>query len=478
MITRSNLHQLNPWLWEIPQSFREDMRAPARLYSRADLLDAVLADQSIGQLVNVTALPGVHPYALAMPDMHQGYGFPIGGVAPIRVSDGVISPGGVGYDINCGVRLLTGPFHVDEIREHLEHLATAFQRDIPSGVGRGGELVLSEREMTQVLTEGVRWALRRGLAREEDLEVIEEGGAYSHADAGAVSAEAKQRGAAQLGTIGSGNHFVEIQCVDQILDPRSAGVFGLFEGQVVVMIHTGSRGLGHQTCTDYVRLMNERSGAWDFTLPDRELSCAPFRAEEGQQYFRAMAAAANFAWTNRQVITWHLREGWRRVLRVTDRQDLRLLYDVSHNIAKLEEHGGTEYIVHRKGATRAFGPHSAEIPERYRETGQPVLIPGSMGTHSFVLAGTAEGMRDCFGSCCHGAGRALSRMKARKTIDYNRLTRELEAYGVIVRAASTRGLLEEAPQAYKDVTSVVDVVEHSRIARTVARLRPLAVIKG
>ncbi|MFM1849017.1 MAG: hypothetical protein RL417_2491 [Pseudomonadota bacterium] len=477
-VTRADLIEMSPYLFEVPASFRADMRAPARFYTRADLIEAILSDTSVDQLVNVATLPGIDPYALAMPDMHQGYGFPIGGVAPIRSSDGVISPGGVGYDINCGVRLLLSPFTRADIADRLEGLATQLSRDIPSGVGRGGEFVLSDDEMDRVLNTGCRWALEKGYAEPEDLEFIEEHGSYHHADAGAVSDHAKKRGRDQLGTIGSGNHFVEIQEVEEIIDAPTADVFGLFKGQITVMIHTGSRGLGHQTCTDYVQVMNEVLPKYGIELPDRELSCAPFMSPEGQRYFQAMAAAANFAWTNRQVITYAARSAFKRCLKIDDSENLKLLYDVSHNIAKLETHGVKDYIVHRKGATRAFGPGREEIPKRYREVGQPVIIPGSMGTCSYVLRGTKLGMHASFGSSCHGAGRQLSRMRARKTIDYNQLRRELAAKGVIIRSASAKGLLEEAPVAYKDVNAVVDVVSHGELAKPVAKLKPVAVIKG
>lgn len=477
-VARGDLIEITPYLFEVPKTFRTDMRAPARFYTRADLIEAVLTDASVDQLVNVATLPGIDPYALAMPDMHQGYGFPIGGVAPIRSSDGVISPGGVGYDINCGVRLLVSPFTRADIADRLEGLATQLSRDIPSGVGRGGEFVLSDEEIDRVLNTGCDWALQRGYAREEDLELIEERGSYHHADATAVSEHAKKRGRDQLGTIGAGNHFVEIQEVDEILDPVTATVFGLWKGQITVMIHTGSRGLGHQTCTDYVQLMNTVLGKYDIVLPDRELSCAPFLSPEGQRYFQAMAAAANFAWTNRQVITYAARKAFERCLKIDPEENLKLLYDVSHNIAKLETHGVTDYIVHRKGATRAFGPGRDEVPARYREVGQPVIIPGSMGTCSYVLRGTKLGMQASFGSSCHGAGRQLSRMKARKTIDYNQLRRDLAAQGIIIRSASAKGLLEEAPVAYKDVNAVVDVVSHGELAKPVAKLKPIAVVKG
>jgi tRNA-splicing ligase RtcB len=473
-----DLVPLSDYLWEVPQAFRSDMRAPARLYAAASQLDGILADNSLEQLVNVATLPGIHPYALAMPDIHQGYGFPIGGVAPILTEGGVISPGGVGYDINCGVRLLCSNMVTDEIRPKLKELATAVEARVPSGVGRGDGYPLTEKDLEEVLKVGCKWARGRGLAFEEDLECTEEGGSYHHADPDCVSAAAKERGRGQLGTMGSGNHFVEIQTVEKTYDAATAAAFGLFEGQVTVLVHTGSRGLGHQICTDYVRLMNSKLSQYDFVLPDRELACAPFRSVEGQQYFAAMAAAANFAWTNRQVITAAVRSIFKEFFPHSPNAYLKLLYDVSHNIAKLERHKSRDYIVHRKGATRAFGPGSPEIPERYRETGQPVLIPGSMGTCSYVLAGTTRGMGDSFGSTCHGAGRIMSRTKAAKGIEYDKLMQQLHSYGVTVRAGSRKGLLEEAPQAYKDVEAVVGVVSAGHLANIVARLRPLAVVKG
>lgn len=478
MIGFDDIKEISESIWEIPASYRDDMRVPARVYISREMLETILGESSLDQLVNVASLPGIERYALAMPDIHQGYGFPIGGIAPIRAEDGVISPGGVGYDINCGVRLLTSPLPVARIRGALDKLATQMQRDVPSGVGRGGEISVDKREMTKLLSEGAAWALKRGYAWHEDIERIEERGAFPGADGTEISDHAKQRAAEQLGTIGSGNHFVEIQEVERIFDHERAAAFGLFEGQAAIMVHTGSRGLGHQTCTDYVRLMNHSRNLHKIFVPDRELSCAPFRSEEGQRYFKAMGAAANFAWVNRQIITHQLRGAWKRVLGVSERDQLRLLYDVAHNIAKLERYDGVEYIVHRKGATRAFGPSSREIPERYREWGQPVIIPGSMGTASYVLAGTEEAMCQTFGSCCHGAGRRMSRSKAKKTIDYHKLSDRLRSQGIVVRAGSAQGLVEEAPEAYKDVDQVIRVVDATKIAKTVARLRPVAVIKG
>ncbi|RMG42693.1 MAG: RtcB family protein [Candidatus Dadabacteria bacterium] len=478
MTAISDFKEITPYLWEIPSSYRKDMRVPARVYLSREMLETLLSEKSIEQLINVATLPGIDGYALAMPDIHQGYGFPIGGVAAIRESDGVISPGGVGYDINCGVRLLTSDYEHGELKKHIPDLATQMQREVPSGVGRGGYYPLKPKELDQVLNNGVRWALKRGLAFEEDLEAIEEHGLYSFADSKAVSDRAKKRGADQLGTIGAGNHFVELQVVETIYDQKLAEAFGLYPEQLAVMIHTGSRGLGHQTCTDYVKLMSQKMHTYGFTLPDRELCCAPFKSEEGQRYFAAMAAAANFAWTNRQVITHQIRLAWQQVLKTNKALNLKVLFDVSHNIAKRESYNGKSYIVHRKGSTRAFGPGRSELPERYRKTGQPVLIPGSMGTYSYVLAGTERAMQESFGSSCHGAGRQLSRTRAKKTIDYNRLRKELDDYGVEVRAGSAKGLLEEAPQAYKDIDQVISVIRDSGLAKVVARLRPVAVIKG
>lgn len=477
MIEFKDLKEVSDGIWEIPRSYWEPMRCAARVYISRTGLTALLGEKSLEQLINVATLPGVE-YASAMPDIHQGYGFPIGGVAAIRAQDGVISPGGVGYDINCGVRVLGTPFSVEDVRSRLEELATQMQRDVPSGVGRGGEFMLGEGEMKHVLGQGVRWAIKRGYGTDDDAEYTEEYGSYQHADSGCVSEAAKKRGSDQLGTIGSGNHFIEVQEVVHLYDSEIAETFGLSLGQVVVMIHTGSRGLGHQVCTDYVRLMNSVRTKYDIFLPDRELACAPFKSPEGQSYFKAMAAAANFAWANRQIITYQIRNAWKRVLKTREADNLRVVYDVAHNIAKLETYAGKEYIVHRKGATRAFGPHSPEIPERYQGVGQPVLVPGSMGTFSYILVGTETAMTETFGSSCHGAGRQLSRTKAKKSIDYTTLKQQLDEYGVVVRAGSAQGLLEEAPQAYKDVNGVVDSVERAAIAKPVVKLKPLAVIKG
>ncbi len=471
-----DLQLIAPCAWEIPRNFRNDMRVAARLYASRAMVEHLVHERALDQLVNTATLPGVQEPALAMPDIHQGYGFPIGGVVATRVADGAISPGGVGYDINCGVRLLASPARYADVRDHIASLATQIQRDVPSGIGHRGPITLDAPAMDDVLDTGLGWAVRAGYASEVDIDSVEERGSFPGASAEDVPERARMRGRDQLGTLGSGNHFLEVQRVDKIHDSDRARTFGLFEDQVTVLIHTGSRGLGHQTCTEYVRLMNHVMARYGITLADRELACAPFASPEGQAYFRAMAAAANFAWCNRQLITHAVRGAWRRIL--GEGGDLAVVYDVSHNIAKLEEHGGVACVVHRKGATRAFGPGSEGIPERYRHTGQPVFVPGSMGTASYVLAGTDRAMSETFGSTCHGAGRQLSRQKAKQTIDYNRLRRELHEMGIEVRAASAKGLLEEAPAAYKDVEQVVDVMAEIGVTAKVARLVPVAIIKG
>lgn len=484
MFDKANFKKISNQLWEIPQSFRSDMRVPARIYASEKMLEEILEDRSLEQLVNIATLPGILKYALAMPDIHEGYGFPIGGVAAMDAKRGVISPGGVGYDINCGVRLLTSSFLHSELAPYLVDLANQIARDVPSGVGRGGRMVLNEKDLDAVLQGGVKRMVAQGYGVKEDLEKSEEGGCLANADASLVSDHAKQRGRDQLGTLGSGNHFLEIQRVEKIFLPEVAEIFGLRENQITVMIHTGSRGLGHQVCTDYVRLMNEKLPSWNIKLPDRELASAPLDSDEGQRYFKAMAAAANFAWANRQMITDLVRRAWERVLshKTSGKYNLDLVYDVAHNIAKFEEHEidgeKIKVCLHRKGATRAFGPGREELPKIYRAVGQPVLIPGSMGTASYVLVGTEKAMAESFGSTCHGAGRRMSRAESRRRVSGQMLKKELEAQGIIIRCASLSGLTEEAPLAYKDIDEVVDVVDRAGLAKKVARLRPLAVIKG
>ena len=481
MISKEYLKQISPVLWEIPTNYRPDMRVPARFFANEQMLEDVFQDRSIEQLVNVTTLEGIIGAAYAMPDMHEGYGFPIGGVAAIKHPNGVISPGGIGYDINCGVRLLKSKLSFDDIKDKLESLAREIYHCIPSGVGRGGKLKLSPAELDQLLKNGVSWMLKNGYATETDIEHTESNGTLPNADPSAISEHAKKRGCDQVGTLGAGNHFAEVDIVEEIFDEKAAQAFGLHKNQITVLIHTGSRGLGHQVATDYIKIMMQVMPKYGIQIPDRELACVPFNSPEGTNYFNAMAAAANFAWCNRQMITHQVRQAFQKEIGQKDGH-LSLLYDVAHNIAKIETHeieGKKEkVIIHRKGATRAFPPNHPEIPKDYQAVGQPVLIPGSMGTASYVLAGTQEGMQISFGSTCHGAGRRMSRGAAKRAVHGGTLKKELEAKGILIRAGSLPGLAEEAPLAYKDIDDVVQVVHDAKIAKKVARLRPCAVIKG
>ncbi|MCK6627629.1 MAG: RtcB family protein [Anaerolineae bacterium] len=483
MVSSQDCKRIGKYLYEIPRAYREDMRVPARFYADPILLEGVLGDKSLEQLVNTTTLPGIVGYALAMPDIHQGYGFPIGGVVATEWPDGVISPGGVGYDINCGVRLLATHLERTEVAPYLDDLATALYHNCPSGVGEGGSIHLKPGELEQLVETGARWALKRGFATEADLEHTEEGGCIEGADAGKVSERAKKRGQDQVGTLGAGNHFIEIDVVDEVFDETAAQRTGLFPGQITLQIHCGSRGFGHQICTDYVSQFQQAIRRYDIQLPDRELVCAPLSSPEGQAYLAAMKAAANYAFANRQVLTYHIRRSFKDVLAgKVNNYHVDQIYDIAHNMAKIEEHEcegrRLKICVHRKGATRAFGPGSPVLPAAYRDIGQPVLVPGSMGTASWVLLGTAGSMAQTFGSTCHGAGRMMSRSKAKKTIRGDELRETLEADGIHVRAGSMSGLAEEAPIAYKDVDRVVEVVHGAGIAKKVARLTPLAVIKG
>jgi tRNA-splicing ligase RtcB len=468
-----------PVSFEVPASFRSDMRVPARVYASEALLAPMLADETLTQLVNVTTLPGVVGRVYGMPDMHVGYGFPVGGVAATRMPDGVVSPGGVGFDINCGVRLLATPLERRMLGSRATDLVHEISRSIPAGTGRGGPWRLSADELDGVLSEGSRYLVReRELGLPDDVAHTESQGCLAGADPAKLSQRARDRGRDQLGTMGSGNHFVEVQEVDRILDPEAARAMGLFEGQVTVLIHTGSRGLGHQVCTDYVRLMDSRLAKHGITLPDRQLSCAPASSPEGRDYLAAMAGAANFAWSNRQLIGHRVRQVIAALFPEVAAERVRVVYDVAHNIAKVEEHMGQRVCVHRKGATRAFGPGHSEIPGDYRAVGQPVFIPGSMGTASYVLAGREGSSELSWGSTCHGAGRSLSRTAAKKRVSGAELRRELEGQGIVVRCASNKGLAEEAPFAYKDVEQVAEVVEQAGLAGRVARLRPFGVVKG
>jgi len=483
MVSLQDLVRISDYEWEIPKSFREDMRVPVRIFATRKLLEKVMDDRSLEQAVNSATLPGLVGHMLVMPDMHQGYGFPIGGVAATHYPDGVISPGGIGYDINCGVRLLASQIELEETVPYLEDLATMLNQYCPSGVGEKGELRMSEADLNQVCLQGSRWAQKHGYASEMDLRRTEEGGRIEGADPQKVSKRAKERGRPQLGTLGSGNHFIEVDVVDQIFDSESARVMGLVEGCLVLQIHCGSRGFGHQICSDYVDEFQAAVKKYHIQLPDRELVCAPLNTPEGQNYLAAMRCAANYAFANRQLLAFHARRAFEDVLAgKTKNWQLHQVYDIAHNMGKIETHqiegNAVKVCVHRKGATRAFGPGSPDLPSEYQGIGQPVLVPGSMGTASWVLTGTSKSMELTFGSCCHGAGRVMSRSQAKKSIRGDQLRSELESGGIHIRAGSLAGLAEEAPQAYKDVDAVVDSVTGAQIARKVARLTPVAVIKG
>jgi tRNA-splicing ligase RtcB len=465
----SSARRIAETIWEIDA--RDGMRVPARVFADAELFEAIERDGSLEQLANVATLPGIVDAALAMPDVHQGYGFPVGGVAAMELPDGVVSPGGVGYDINCGVRLLALPLTETELGRRREALVHELSRAIPAGAGKTTRR--RGPDLETVLREGpVAWA------SEADVERTESRGALPGADPAAVSARARERGDGQLGTMGSGNHFVELQRVERILDPHAAATYGLRERQLTVLIHSGSRGLGHQICSDYVKRMEPAMRRYGIELPDRQLACAPASSPEGRAYLGAMAAAANFAWANRQAIADAVRATVAAVLGKAAAEATNQVYDVAHNVAKVERYENRELLVHRKGATRAFPAGSPDIPAAYRDVGQPVFIPGSMGTASYVLAGEPRALELSFGSTCHGAGRSLSRTSARKRIGGAELRRDLETRGIVVRSPSNKGLAEEAPFAYKDVDRVVDVVARAGLARRVARLTPLGVVKG
>lgn len=477
-MTKNDFIKISDNLWEIPKTFGRDMKVPARIYAGEIMLEDIFRDRSLEQLVNLTTLGGIQKYALAMPDCHEGYGSPIGGVAAVETASGVISPGVCGYDINCGMRLLTSDISADEIKPYLENLSDEIYKEVPSGLGVGRKVKLDFASLDKILEGGARRVVEQGYGEKEDIANCESQGMLEWADSSLVSNEAKNRGRDQVGTLGSGNHFLEIQKVGEIFDKTLAKAFGLFEDQVVVMIHTGSRGLGHQIATDYLRLFVRTMSKYGISLPDRELVAVPFNSSEGQRYFKAMACAANFAWANRQTIAYFIRKAWKAVI---GNESLKALYDVAHNIIKIEKYdiGGrlTETIVHRKGATRAFGPNHPEIPEIYRQSGQPVLIPGSMGTASYVLAGTKQA-EESFYSTCHGAGRLMSRHQAMRIQSGKEVVKKLEKKGIIVRYASLKGIAEEASEAYKDVDKVVEIVHRAGLASKAARLFPLAVIKG
>jgi len=476
------LIKITDHLWEIPKT--GSMLVPGRVYASAKMIEEMREDPALTQVANVACLPGIVGYSLAMPDIHWGYGFPIGGVAALDAHDGVISPGGVGYDINCGVRLVRTRLHFDSVKPRMEQLADALFAKIPAGLGSSGAIPgLSIEQLKEVVSEGARWALHNGYACERDLEHTEEGGRLAGAAPDRISARAYLRGLKQLGTLGSGNHFLEVSRIDEIYDSGLADALGLELGQVTMLIHSGSRGLGHQTCDDYLKLSVGAMARYKIILPDRQLAAVPISSPEGQAYLAAMAGAANFAWCNRQIMMHLAEQAFLEALSITSRElDFALVYDVCHNIAKFEEHSveGRKRLVcvHRKGATRAFGPGHPALPEALRPLGQPVLIPGDMGRYSFVLMGLEAAMRETFGSSCHGAGRLMSRMKAKREGGGRDLRAELKALGVTVRAHSGAGIAEEMPYAYKDVAEVVEVMEAAGITRRVARLKPFAVVKG
>lgn len=476
------LRRIDSTRLEIPRDYKPGMRTNGIIYVD-EALERELEQKSVEQVANVATLRGIVGSSLAMPDIHTGYGFSIGGVAAFDIRDGIISPGGVGYDINCGVRLLRSNLHREQVTPRMKDLIEGFYREIPTGVGSKGVIRLESGEHKKVLRKGARWVVEQGYGEQEDLEHTESGGCIEGADPGLISDRAYERGRAQLGTLGSGNHFTEIQYVDEVYDETLANSFGLFPGQVMVMIHTGSRGFGHQVCTDFLEVMQRAARKYDIALPDRELACAPFDSAEARDYLAAMRAAANYAWANRQLIMHWVRESFSRILGLGPGETgIRLIYDVAHNIAKVEEHvvNGKKrtLIVHRKGATRAFPPGHAELPADYRQTGQPVIIPGDMGRASYLLVGTARGMQESFGSTCHGAGRILSRHQAIKRAKGRAIWREMEDQGIIVRATGRGTLAEEMPEAYKDVSAVVNVVHQAGLSRKVVRLRPMGVIKG
>ena len=478
------LKRLSDYVWEIPVGYKPGMRVPGRIYADEELIKKMKSDLTIEQCANVAHLPGIYKWAITLPDGHEGYGFPIGGVAATDFDEGVVSPGGVGYDINCGARLIRTNLNERDVKPMLSKLIDLLFNYIPCGLGSRGKIKVTETELNKVVVDGVQWAIDRGYGWEEDRFHCEENGCMEGADPDKVSSTAKSRGMPQLGSLGSGNHFLEIDRVDAIYDEKCAQAFGVEQvGQVMVLVHTGSRGFGHQVCDDYIRVMERAVRKYNIPLPDVQLACAPLKSREAEDYLPAMAAACNFAWANRQMITHWTREVFEKVLgKNADALGMSLIYDVAHNIAKIEDHevdGGRKTVcVHRKGATRAFPPGHVKVPAKYRGVGQPVLIPGSMGTSSWILVGSEEGMKLSFGSTAHGAGRILSRAASKKRFWGGEVKKSLENQGIMIRAASMAVVSEEAPEAYKDVDRVAEVSHKVGIARKVARLTPLGVTKG
>ncbi len=481
---QGKLIKIDEYRYQIPKDYKPNMRVPGLIFASDEIIDQIRRDDAPEQVANVATLPGIVKHSLAMPDIHWGYGFCIGGVAAFDVEEGgVISPGGVGYDINCGVRVLRTNLEVNDVRDKIEGLIKALFNRVPAGVGKGGKLKFGRNEMKKILAEGVRYIEKLGYATKEDIEYCEANGCIESADPDAVSDRAYERGNDQCGTLGSGNHFLELQEVSEIYDEKVAEVFGIHKGQLTVMIHSGSRGLGYQVCDDAIKMLRDVPKRMGLELPDRQLVCAPVHSSEGQRYLKAMQSAANFAWANRQLLTYLVRETFSDYFgQKWDELGLELIYDVAHNIAKLERHkvNGEEKLlcVHRKGATRAFPAGHSELPIRYRQVGQPVIIPGDMGRMSFILVGLPKTMEETFGSVCHGAGRVLSRRAAIKAANGRSIQRELANKGIIALSRDRKGLAEEQPAAYKDVSVVVDIVEGAGLAKKVAKLLPLAVIKG
>lgn len=469
------IEKISEYIWEIQKTGK--MNVPVRIFASEEILEKIKNDKTLDQAINMATMQGVVKNIIVLPDAHQGYGACIGGVAAYDLKEGVISPGEIGYDLNCGVRLLASNISKEEFMKKRKEVLNQLSRDVPSGVGRDSQLKLSDEELNDVLNKGVNWAVEKGYATKNDIENIEDNGCIEGADASKVSPRAKARGRSQLGTLGSGNHFLEIQEVESIFDEKTAKAFGLKKGQIVIMLHCGSRGLGHQTASDYIMKMEKEYG-WEH-LPDRELICAPIDSSLGKDYTAAMRAAANFAFVNRQLITYQIRKSFDKFF---EKAELKIVYDICHNIAKFEEHSVNgkkcELCVHRKGATRSFGPGRKEIPLKYRKIGQPIFIPGSMGTFSYVLIGTKKAEELSFASTAHGAGRVLSRSYAIKNLKVEDLKKEMEEKDVMLKAGSMRGALEEAPAAYKDVNEVARVSDALGIGQLVARLKPLAVVKG
>ncbi|MCD6328087.1 RtcB family protein [bacterium] len=483
MIAKSSLKKTGRFKWRLPRSYKSGMRVDGLIYASERLLQGRGSSDPLEQVANAACLPGIVRASLAMPDIHFGYGLPIGGVIATRERDGVVTPGGVGYDINCGVRLLTTNLTARDVQPHLSDLVGELLRTIPCGVGMRSKIKLNKRSLTDLLRKGARWATSEGYGNASDLDHTESSGCITEANPDMVSSKAYQRGFEQVGTLGAGNHFVEVQLVEEIFDDGAAQAYGLFRGQMTIMIHSGSRGFGHQVCTDQLAKLARAFPTYGIEIPDRQLVCAPTESKEGREYIEAMSCAANYAWANRQVLGFWATESLERALGIGPAQHgIRLLYDVAHNILKREKHdmdGRKEtLVVHRKGATRAFPPGHPELPKEYRPVGQPVIIPGDMGTASYILAGTETAMRETFGSTSHGAGRVLSRHQAIKSAKGRRIDEELKQRGITVRSASRKTLAEEMPEAYKDIDEVIRVVHETGISKKVARLKPIGVIKG